>query len=160
MDESSGSSKSPRLKTVEQVSAGGVALRHGVMGPEVAIIKTTAEGRWQLPKGIVDDGESPGQAALREVREEAGIECTLTELIDVVEFWFVGSYDGERKRYHKHVHFFLMDYVSGDVADHDHEVSEARWVSISSALAMLAFKDEKQVLQKAAAAFEGISANR
>ena len=160
MGESVGSSKSPRLKTVEQVSAGGVALRKGPMGPEVAIIKTAGEGRWQLPKGIVDDSESPGQAALREVREEAGIECTLTEPIDVVEYWFVAAYDGERKRYHKYVHFFLMDYVSGDVADHDHEVSEARWVSISSALEMLAFKDEKQVLQKAAAVFEGISANR
>lgn len=160
MGESVGSSKSPRLKTVEQVSAGGVALRNSPRGPEVAIIKTAAEGRWQLPKGIIDDSETPGQAALREVREEAGIECTLIELIDVIEFWFVAAYEGERKRYHKHVHFFLMHYVSGDVADHDREASDARWVSISSALEMLAFDEEKQVLQKAAAMFEHVSANK
>ena len=137
-----------QMETVHQHSAGGVAYRPGETGPEIAIIKTFEEGRWQLPKGIVDPGETAEQAALREVREEAGITCELIEPIDTIEYWFVGSYDGPKKRYHKKVSFFLMNYRSGDVADHDHEVSEARWVSFDDALKMLVFKNEKDVVEK------------
>ena len=138
-----------RMETVRQHSAGGVAVREAGSGYEMAVIKTTEEGRWQLPKGIVDPGETAEQAALREVREEAGITCELLEPIDTIEYWFVGSYDGPKKRYHKKVSFFLMKYISGDVANHDHEVSEARWVPFDDALRMLAFQNEKDVVEKA-----------
>ena len=137
------------METVHQQSAGGVAFRDTENGSEMVVIKTAEEGRWQLPKGIIDPGETAEKAALREVREEAGITCELVEPIDTIEYWFVGSYDGPRKRYHKKVSFFLMKYLAGDVADHDHEVVEARWVSFEDALAMLAFKNEKEVLEKA-----------
>ena len=137
------------METVHQHSAGGVAYRDGQNGPELAVIKTSEEGRWQLPKGIIDPGETTEKAALREVREEAGITCELVEPIETIEYWFVGSYDGPRKRYHKKVSFYLMKYLSGDVADHDHEVTEARWVSFDDALTMLAFKNEKEVVEKA-----------
>lgn len=138
-----------QMETVHQQSAGGVAFRDTENGSEMVVIKTAEEGRWQLPKGIIDPGETAEKAALREVREEAGITCELVEPIDTIEYWFVGSYDGPRKRYHKKVSFFLMKYLAGDVADHDHEVVEARWVSFEDALAMLAFKNEKEVLEKA-----------
>ena len=138
----------PGMETVHQHSAGGVAVRK-IDGLEIAIIRTTSEGRWQLPKGIVDPGETAEQAALREVREEAGIECELIEPIDTIEYWFVGSFDGPRKRYHKKVSFFLMNYLSGDVNDHDHEVTEARWVTFDEAIAMLEFRSERDVVEKA-----------
>ncbi len=138
-----------QMETVHQRSAGGVACRDGEAGREMVVIKTTEEGRWQLPKGIVDPGETAEQAALREVREEAGINCELVEPIDTIEYWFVASYDGPKKRYHKKVSFFLMKYISGDVADHDHEVTEARWVPFDDAIRMLAFKNEKDVVEKA-----------
>lgn len=138
-----------QMETVHQHSAGGVAYRKGENGPEIVIIKTSEEGRWQLPKGMIDPGETAEQAGLREVREEAGITCELIEPIETIEYWFVGSYDGPKKRYHKKVSFFLMKYLSGDVADHDHEVTEARWVSFDKALSMLAFKNEKDVVEKA-----------
>ena len=138
-----------RMETVHQHSAGGVAYRNAGNALELAIIRTTEEGRWQLPKGIVDPGETVEQAALREVHEEAGITCELLEAIDTIEYWFVGSYDGPKKRYHKKVSFFLMKYLSGDVADHDHEVTEARWVPFEDALRMLAFRNEKDVVEKA-----------
>jgi 8-oxo-dGTP pyrophosphatase MutT (NUDIX family) len=137
------------METVHQHSAGGVAYRDGKSGSELVVIKTAEEGRWQLPKGIIDPGETDEKAALREVREEAGITCEIVEPIETIEYWFVGSYDGPKKRYHKKVSFFLMKYLSGDVADHDHEVTEARWVSFDDALTMLAFKNEKDVLEKA-----------
>ena len=138
-----------QMETVHQHSAGGVAYRNGEDGREMVVIKTSEEGRWQLPKGMVDPGETTEQAALREVREEAGINCKLVEPIDTIEYWFVASYDGPKKRYHKKVSFFLMKYLSGDVADHDHEVTEARWVLFDDALRMLAFKNEKDVVEKA-----------
>ena len=143
--------KKPPIETVEQISAGGVAVRPAAGGVEVAIVLMVPERRWQLPKGIIDPGETPEKAALREVREEAGIECTIAEPLEVIEYWFYGAYDGVRKRYHKFVHFFLMNYVAGDVADHDHEVEEARWVTPEQALKMLAFKDEKRMVELAAA---------
>ena len=137
------------METVHQESAGGVAHRADDGRVEVVLIKTAAEGRWQLPKGIVDPGETAEIAALREVREEAGITCEIIELLDSIQYWFVGDYDGPKKRYHKHVHFYLMKYIGGDVADHDHEVTEARWVKLDAAEAMLAFDSERKVIAKA-----------
>lgn len=139
----------PKAATVEQISAGGAAFRHYGSDDEVAIVAVNPNGRWQLPKGIVDDGETPETAALREVREEAGIEAEIVEKIETVEYWYFGMKSGERVRFHKFVHFYLMKYVSGDVADHDHEVSESRWVKVDEAIKMLAFKSEKETVEKA-----------
>lgn len=142
------------MESVHQISAGGVAHRivDGVI--EIVVIKTSSEGRWQLPKGMIDPGETAEIAALREVREEAGITCEIIEPLDSIEYWFVGSYDGPKKRYHKQVHFYLMKYLAGDVNDHDHEVVEARWVAISEASRMLAFDTERGLIEKAKARLE------
>ena len=137
------------METVHQVSAGGVAHRVDDGRIEVVVIKTSAEGRWQLPKGIIDPGETAEIAALREVREEAGIKCEIIEPLDIIEYWFVGAFDGPKKRYHKQVHFYLMKYLDGDVNDHDHEVVEARWVGLDEAERMLAFDTEKDLIVKA-----------
>jgi 8-oxo-dGTP pyrophosphatase MutT (NUDIX family) len=138
-----------KLPTQTQTSAGGVAFRDIAADIEIAIIKVAPEMRWQLPKGLVDEGESNEAAALREVSEETGIEADLIEAIDTIEYWFVGQYNGPRTRFHKFVHFFLMRYRGGDVRDHDHEVEEARWVSIDEAVQKLAFKSEKDIVEKA-----------
>lgn len=143
--------KTDQVQTVEQVSAGGVVYRIEDQTVEVAIICVVPEMRWQLPKGIIDDGETIEQAALREVREESGIEAEMVEPIETIEYWFFAERGGSRKRFHKFVHFFLMKFVAGDVSDHDHEVAEARWVSIDDALKMLEFKSERELVSKAAA---------
>lgn len=135
--------------TKDQVSAGGVAFRRVKSGLEVAIVSVKPSLRWQLPKGIVDPGETPEITAVREVREEAGVETELIELIETVEYWYQRVQYGKRIRYHKFVHFYLLQYLLGDVKDHDHEIAESRWVSLEEAIEMLAFKSERGVVEKA-----------
>ena len=119
---------------------------------EIALIRPRGTERWQLPKGLVDPGESPELTARREVREEAGVNGEIVAPIETIEYWYVGTErDGTRVRFHKSVHFFLVEYRAGDVADHDHEVAEARWVPLDDALDLLAFKNERNVAQRAAA---------
>ena len=118
---------------------------------EVALISVGDPPRWQLPKGLVDSGETAEVAAVREVREEAGVEATVVGKLETVEYWYQATDAGKRVRYHKFVHFFLMEYLSGDVADHDHEVNEASWLEIGKAIELIAFKSERSVLEKAAA---------
>lgn len=144
--------RATKIPTQTQISAGGVVYRLPEEGPtaEVALISVGDPSRWQLPKGLVDSGETPEAAALREVREEAGVDATVVEKLETVEYWYQATDAGKRVRYHKFVHFFLMEYVSGDVADHDHEVNEASWLEIGKALEFIAFKSERAVLEKAA----------
>jgi 8-oxo-dGTP pyrophosphatase MutT (NUDIX family) len=134
---------------MDQVSAGGAAFRWKDSEPEIAIVKMKPKLRWQLPKGIVDPGEAPEVTAVREVREEAGIETERIALIETIEYWYRSVRNGQPVRYHKYVHFYLLEYRSGDVSDHDHEVEEARWVSFDEAVEMLEFKSEREVVEKA-----------
>jgi 8-oxo-dGTP diphosphatase len=135
----------------KQVSSGGVAYRIGADGVEVALVYVRFRGRerWQLPKGLVDEGESPEQTALREIREETGLETELLAPIDVIEYWYAGHKKGRRVRFHKFVHFFLCEYRSGDVTNHDREVLEARWIPIDEAATVLAFKNEREMVIRA-----------
>ena len=134
---------------MDQVSAGGVAFRWRDSEPEMAIVSVKPKMRWQLPKGIVDPGETPEVTAVREVREEAGIETDLRALIETIEYWYRATRYGKPVRYHKFVHFYLLQYRSGDVSDHDHEVQEARWVGFDKAIEMLAFESERRVVEEA-----------
>jgi 8-oxo-dGTP pyrophosphatase MutT (NUDIX family) len=138
-----------KVNTMDQVSAGGVAFRWRDSGPEIAIVSVKPKLRWQLPKGIVDPGESPQVTAVREVREEAGVEAELIKLIETIEYWYRSVKYGRPVRYHKFVHFYLVKYKAGDVANHDHEVEESRWVSFDEALELLEFKSEREVVEKA-----------
>jgi 8-oxo-dGTP pyrophosphatase MutT (NUDIX family) len=134
---------------MDQVSAGGVAFRRNDSEPEIAIVSVKPKLRWQLPKGIVDPGESPEVTAVREVREEAGIETERLALIETIEYWYRSVRNGKPVRYHKFVHFYLLEYRGGEVADHDHEIEEAKWVRFDEALNLLEFKNEREVVEKA-----------
>jgi 8-oxo-dGTP pyrophosphatase MutT (NUDIX family) len=138
-----------KVPTKLQFSAGGVAFRKQDGQVEVALISVGGDNRWQLPKGLVDKGESTEDAAIREVREEAGIDTEIVTRIDKVEYWYFWKENGQRIRYHKFVYFYLLRYKAGDVRDHDHEVNEARWLDIDDAIEMLAFDDEKKIMEKA-----------
>ncbi len=137
------------FETKEQVSAGGVVYRRRGRRVEVALISVGEQNRWQLPKGLVGRGESPEEAALREVEEETGLACEIEGALEKVEYWYFSKGGARRVRFHKFVHFYLMRFVSGDVSGHDAEVNEARWVRLEEAEGMLAFKGERKALCEA-----------
>ena len=134
------------MATSTEFSAGGVVVRDGEC---VVIVPTrrAADGSkvLALPKGHPEKGESPADAALREVREEAGVQTTLIEKLGDTRYWYMR--DG--KRVAKVVAFFLLDYVSGDPADHDHEVEKARWMSLEQAARRLTYKGEREMAERA-----------
>ena len=143
------STSQAKITTMDQISAGGVDFRWKDSQPEIAIVSVKPKLRWQLPKGIVDPGESPEVTAVREVREEAGVETDRLALIETIEYWYRSVRNGKPVRYHKFVHFYLLQYRRGDVSEHDHEIEEARWVNFEQALEMLEFKSERDVVEKA-----------
>jgi 8-oxo-dGTP pyrophosphatase MutT (NUDIX family) len=107
---------------------------------------------------MIDAGETEEQAAVREVREEAGVETDLIGPLEKTEYWFSADRNGKRTRFHKKVHWFLMRYRSGNVEDHDHEVLEARWVDVDEALKLLVFKNEREIVARAVEAIRSLNA--
>ena len=132
--------------TSTEFSAGGVVVRDGRC---VVIVPTrrAADGSavLALPKGHPEDGESAADAALREVREEAGVESRLVEKIGDVRYWYMR--DG--RRIAKVVSFFLLEYVSGEVTEHDREVEDARWLALEDAARELTYKGERDMASRA-----------
>jgi 8-oxo-dGTP pyrophosphatase MutT (NUDIX family) len=130
-----------------EFSAGGVVFN--AAGDVIVIVPTrrAADGSrvLALPKGHPDGTESPAQAALREVREEAGVEAEVVESLGEVRYW----YQRGGRRIAKAVEFFLLRYVSGDVADHDHEVEHARWMRAEEAADTLTYDGEREMVRRA-----------
>ncbi len=140
-----------KVPVVHQTSAGGVVYKRDAGVTLVAIVAVGEMNRWQLPKGLVEKGEEPSTSAVRETQEEAGVDGDVESALDKIDYWYVGEHEGKQVRFHKIVHFFLLKFRSGDVSKHDSEVNEARWVPIREAMEMLAFKGERNVMEKAAA---------
>jgi 8-oxo-dGTP pyrophosphatase MutT (NUDIX family) len=147
----SGRKSGARLPVRDQLSAGGVVFRAGKDRLEVVIVSVGGQNRWQLPKGLVDPGEKPEITAVREAREEAGVDSEVVQHLETIEYWFAGLDGGERVRFHKRVHFYLLRYLAGDTGDHDWEVNEARWVPIDDAAGQLTFDSERRVMERARA---------
>lgn len=131
-----------------ELSAGGVVVR----GEDVLVIVPTrraADGSrvLALPKGHVDAGESRLEAAIREVREEAGVNVEPVLELGEVRYWYVRS----GRRIPKSVFFFLFRYASGDPADHDDEVLDARWMSLRQAQKELTYEGEREMVGRSLA---------
>ena len=127
---------------VREFSAGGLCVRPIDGRDHVAAIRVKRGKVLALPKGGIEDGEEPADAAQREVREEAGVEGEVVEKLGDIEYWYVRR---SGRRVLKTVSFFLLDYRSGNVEDHDHEVDSAEWVPLEDAEELLQYKGEKQM---------------
>lgn len=138
----------PRFRTKKAVSSGGVVYRLKDGEIEVILISPTGSRTWGLPKGGLQEGETPEQAAKREVREETGVDGAIVTKIDDIKYWF--SSGRVKTRFFKTVHFYLVRYLRGSTDQHDWEVQEARWVPIEEAEQMLTYENERRIMRKAA----------
>lgn len=136
---------------IEAVLCGRVVHSHGAgdganKQPAADAIRDEAF-RWSLAKGTPDPGETMEETALREVREETGLEVEIDSPLGSIEYWFMGR--EHDVRYHKIVHFYLMVPVGGDFTFHDPEFDVVRWFSSDEALGKLAYINEADVLRRA-----------
>jgi 8-oxo-dGTP pyrophosphatase MutT (NUDIX family) len=132
----------------EEVSAGGVVVR----GEDVMVIvpkRRAADGSrvLGLPKGHLDPGETALEAAAREVREETGVTGEAIGELGEVRY----RYRRKGRQIPKSVFFFLFRYVSGDPAEHDDEVEEARWMPLAEAGSALSYETEREMVARALA---------
>jgi len=138
------------MKTRSEVSAGGVVYRRGGDAIEVALAaRRTRRGElaWGLPKGEIEPDETAEQAAVREVREETGLEAEIEASLGDIRYFYV--WEGVRVR--KRVHFFLMRATGGDVTNHDAEMEDVRWFPLRAAIKRAAYKGEREVIERAVA---------
>jgi 8-oxo-dGTP pyrophosphatase MutT (NUDIX family) len=132
--------------TDTEFSAGGVVVRGG----DVAVIvpvKRAADGTrvLGLPKGHPHGDESPEEAATREVREETGVTAELIEKLGDVQY----NYERRSGTIAKRVRFFLFEYRSGELEDHDHEIEVARWMPLREAAESLTYEGEREMVLRA-----------
>src|SRR5918911_3684364 len=126
-----------------EFSAGGVMVRDGREVVVVVPTRRAANGSkvLALPKGHPDGSESAADAALREVREETGVDATLVEKLGDIRYWYMRG----GRRISKVVSFFLLEYVSGELDDHDHEVEHAEWMALEEAARLLTYQGERDM---------------
>jgi len=142
-------SSKPYAKRVDEVSAGGLVIdESGTKGLLIGRrdLKDPTKERllWSLPKGHIEEGETPEMAAIREVAEETGITSEIARALGVIDFWFMAG----GKRIHKTVHHFLFKEVGGVLAPQLEEVDEVGWFPLEDIVSMLAYPDEKKLIAK------------
>ena len=138
---------SARLPVQDALSAGGVVWRRTPTGDvEVVVCGSRAEQAWMLPKGTPDPGEEIEETALREVREETGLEVALGEPLGAISYWF--TFGGVR--FHKQVFHWLMEPTGGDTANHDHEFADVCWMPLAEAHRRVLYDNQRGVLAEAA----------
>ncbi|WP_249755718.1 NUDIX hydrolase [Microvenator marinus] len=145
------------METQVERSAGGVLFKPMDGGPLVCLIKVATRGgnpSWRLPKGTIEPGETPEDAAIRETREETGCLGRIISTLSPIDYWYTRHDDSGRHRIQKSVAFYLMEYISGDVADHDHEVLDVEFMTLAQAVREISYDAENRVLQEAMHAWD------
>ncbi|MEJ6578121.1 MAG: NUDIX hydrolase [Actinomycetota bacterium] len=136
-------------RRVDEVSAGGLVIdstgtKGLLIGRRDLKDQTRERLLWSLPKGHIEEGETPEQAAIREVQEETGIESEIARELGVIDFWFMAG----GNRIHKTVHHYLFKEVGGSLAPQITEVDDVGWFPLGEIIELLAYPDEKKLIAK------------
>src|SRR5438874_973014 len=150
---------------LREISAGAVVVRKGPEGWEMAVIEPQREANsleksdkkrqkqvLALPKGIVDPGEKSEETAIREVREETGIQGAKLAKLSDIKYMYVRSW-GDKQRVFKIVSFYLLRYEAGEIDEIKPEmrieVKQAMWVPLDEAESKLAYRGERDMVRRA-----------
>ena len=131
-------------------AAGGVVIRDGEVGPEVAVVHRPRYDDWSLPKGKCDPGETDEQCAVREVEEETGLRCALGP--ELLPTRYV-----DRKGRPKVVRYWQMRVLGSRPFVPNEEIDALRWVPLDEAPAGLTYPHDAELLANVRLAFTSSS---
>ncbi|NPA53250.1 MAG: NUDIX hydrolase [Aquificae bacterium] len=132
------------METKWEFSAGGVVYRKNDEG-KLEILLIRVKNRWSFPKGNIEKGEPKDQAALREVKEETGVDAEIVEYLGEVDYW----YSMGLTRIHKFVYYYLMKYKGGDIVPQKEEIDEAKFVPFEEVENLLTYPTDKEIFERA-----------
>jgi 8-oxo-dGTP pyrophosphatase MutT (NUDIX family) len=131
-----------------QFSAGGVVYKKENSKTFILISQHSQHHGWVFPKGLIGDhieGENKEETALREVKEETGASGKIIKALTPVTYWFVF----EKEKIKKTVYYFLIEYIDGDITQHDNEMENVEWLPIDKVRERLTYKSDQEVWQEA-----------
>lgn len=126
-------------------SSGGIVFKKEDSEIFILVVQHSQHHGWGFPKGLIDKGEDKETTALREVAEEGGVKAKIIQELPQTEYFY--QFEGDKIK--KKVTYFLMEYLSGDIGDHDWEMEATEWTSLDKVNEKLTFKGDKEVFQKA-----------
>jgi 8-oxo-dGTP diphosphatase len=144
--------KPEKSKWKREFSAGGVVYKKENGAVFILLINPKgpnygpATNKWSFPKGGLEEGESKEEVAVREVREEGGINAKITKSLGYIKFFRHSPRIGNALKF---VDFWLMEYISGDPNDHDKEIAEAKWFPMEDVEQTLAWPTDKEIFERA-----------
>jgi 8-oxo-dGTP pyrophosphatase MutT (NUDIX family) len=144
------------LRNARATSAGGVVHRTIDRRVEIVLVHRRHPRLWALPKGTPNAGETLEETALRETREETGLQVEIEAPIRAISYVFVRG----RTRFHKSVHFYLMRARGGALEDHDHEFDEVAWLPVDEAMELMTHATERAVVEEAMQAMSDDASNK
>jgi len=122
-----------------EFSAGGVVYKKE--DEKIYVLLIRVKNRWSFPKGNIEREEQREMAALREVKEETGVDAEVIDFLGEIEYWY--SLHGYK------IHNYLMRYKSGEIVPQKEEIDEAQFVPLEEAERMLTYDNDKKILQRA-----------
>jgi 8-oxo-dGTP pyrophosphatase MutT (NUDIX family) len=135
------------METVTEWSAGGIVLRRGGNNQiEVLLIQHSMHKGWSFPKGWVEPGETPQQAAIREVEEESGVRAEIIADLPPTRYFYVNR---QKERVTKTVTWYLMRYIGEGNQTHAYEVSAVEWLPLEAVHSRLSYKNDKELFSVA-----------
>ena len=144
----------------KEFSAGGIVYQKPIANSQKLkwlICQHSQHKGWVFPKGLIGDtvdNESKEDTAVREVKEETGVEGKiLNDKPIVVQYWY--QFKGEK--IFKTVYFFLMEEAGGDIAKHDHEMMAVKWASEEEVKSTLTYDNDKKAFDEALKLFNTLS---
>jgi 8-oxo-dGTP pyrophosphatase MutT (NUDIX family) len=133
-----------------EFSAGGIVFKKEGQELLILISQHSQHLGWVFPKGLIGDkehikDEKKEDTAVREVKEETGVDALILKQITPVTYWYV--WEGEKRK--KTVYYFIMKGIGGDITKHDNEMSAVEWISQDKVLERLTYKSDKDAYREA-----------